>query len=116
MINFRWIERYVERGFTCHWLQGKAPYQKDWSTLPIATVQELKRSYRPGNNLGVRVGKWSILEPEFGLVILDVDPWRDPAQSAACYGAVEGLLGHCMLNVASGRGLGGHIYTRVCGS
>src|SRR2546422_6756710 len=93
MINFKWVEGYVERGFACHWLQGKAPYQKDWSTLPVATVQELKRSYRPGNNLGVRVGKWSILEPEFGLVILDVD-LRDPLEADACYGAVERLLGH----------------------
>jgi hypothetical protein len=109
MINFEWVERYVERGFACHWLHGKAPYQKDWSTLHVATLEELKRSYFPGNNLGVRVGKWSRLAGDMGLVILDID-LRDPAQSAECYRAVEGLLGHCSLNVASGRGLGGHIY------
>src|SRR4029453_19321075 len=83
MISFRWVERYVERGFACHWLHGKAPYQKEWSTLPVATVEELKRSYFPGNNLGVRVGKWSVLEPGYGLVVLDID-LRDPLQSAAC--------------------------------
>jgi hypothetical protein len=108
-IIFNWIDRYVERGFACHCLRGKAPYQKDWSTLPVATVDELKRSYFPGNNLGIRVGKWSTLEPGYGLVILDID-LRDPAHSAACYEAVEGLLGHRSLNVASGRELGGHIY------
>jgi hypothetical protein len=111
MINFRWIERYVERGFACHWLHGKAPYQKDWPTLPVATFWELKRTYQPGNNLGVRVGKWSVLEPGYGLVILDID-LRDPLASDACYEAVEGLLGHRSLNVASGRGLGGHIYMK----
>jgi hypothetical protein len=111
MINFNWIKRYVECGFACHWLHGKAPYQKDWSTQPVTTLQELKRSYFPGNNLGIRVGKWSTLEPGYGLVVLDID-LRDAAHSAECYEAVEGLLGHSMLNVASGRGLGGHIYLK----
>ena len=57
----KWAERYIERGFACHWLHGKAPFQKDWSTKPVATLEELKRSYVPGNSLGVRVGKWSTL-------------------------------------------------------
>jgi hypothetical protein len=111
MINFKWVERYVEKGFACHWLHGKAPYQKGWADLPVATVDELKRSYFPGNNLGIRVGKWSVLEPGYGLVILDID-LRDDVQSAACYEAVERLLGHSQLNVASGRGLGGHVYLK----
>jgi hypothetical protein len=51
VINFKWVKRYVDRGFACHWLHGKAPYQKDWSTLPVATYQELKRSYRRGITL-----------------------------------------------------------------
>jgi hypothetical protein len=107
----KWLERYAERGFACHWLHGKAPYQKGWADLPVATVDELKRSYFPGNNLGIRVGKWSVLEPGYGLVILDID-LRDDVQSAACYEAVERLLGHSTLNVASGRGLGGHVYLK----
>ena len=110
-MNFNLVKRYVERGFACHWLHGKAPYQKDWSTLPIATFWKLRRSYRHGNNLGVRVGKWSVLEPGFGLVILDVD-LRDPLEADTCYGAVEGLIGHRSLNVESGRGLGGHVYLK----
>jgi hypothetical protein len=69
MISFQWIERYVEKGLACHWLHGKAPYQKNWSILPVATYPELKKSYRLGDNLGVRVGKWSVLEPECGLVV-----------------------------------------------
>ena len=107
----KWLERYAERGFACHWLHGKAPYQKGWADLPVATVDELKRSSFPGNNLGIRVGKWSVLEPGYGLVILDID-LRDDVQSAACYEAVERLLGHSQLNVASGRGLGGHIHMK----
>jgi Bifunctional DNA primase/polymerase, N-terminal len=108
-MNFNMVKRYVEAGLACHWLHGKAPYQKEWSTVPVATFWELKRSYQPGNNLGVRVGKWSVLQPEFGLIILDVD-LRDPLGADACYAAVEGLLGHSTLSVASGRGIGGHIY------
>jgi Bifunctional DNA primase/polymerase, N-terminal/Primase C terminal 1 (PriCT-1) len=111
MINFEWVERYVERGFACHWLHGKAPYQKGWADLPVATVDELRCSYFPGNNLGIRVGKWSVLEPGYGLVILDID-LRDDVQSVACYEGVERLLGHSQLNVASGRGLGGHVYLK----
>jgi hypothetical protein len=64
-----------------------------------------------GDNLVVRVGKWSVLEPQYGLVVLDVD-LRDPLASDTCYGAVEGILGHSQLNVASGRRLGGHIYLK----
>jgi hypothetical protein len=77
----------------------------------VASLEELRQSYRLGYNLGVRAGKWSVLEPEFGLVILDVD-LRDPLEADACYGAVERLLGYRSLNVASGRGLGGHIYMK----
>jgi hypothetical protein len=77
----------------------------------VASLEELRQSYRLGYNLGVRVGKWSVLEPECGLVVLDVD-LRDPLASDTCYGAVEGILGHSQLNVASGRGLGGHIYLK----
>jgi Bifunctional DNA primase/polymerase, N-terminal/Primase C terminal 1 (PriCT-1) len=75
------------------------------------SIDELKRSWFPGNNLGIRVGKWSVLEPGYGLVVLDID-LRDPAQSTECYMAVERLLGHSTLNVASGRGLGGHVYLK----
>ena len=111
MISFRLVEKYVARGFACHWLKGKAPYQKEWSTLPVMTFHELKRSYQLGDNLGIRTGHWSQLEQNCGLVVLDID-LRDPLATDACYEAVEGLVGHRSLNVASGRGLGGHIYMK----
>jgi|RhiMetdeSRZDD1v2_1073273.scaffolds.fasta_scaffold574481_1 hypothetical protein len=98
MINFAWVERYVERGFACHWLHGKAPYQKDWSTLPVATLEELKRSYFPGNNLGVRVGQWSRLSGDMGLVILDIDLTRPCTKCRVlqgCRRAPWALLGKC---------------------
>jgi len=76
----KWVEKYVERGFSCQWLHGKAPYQKDWSTIPIQSVSELKRSYFPGNNLGIRVGKWSTPEPGYGLVVLNIDSERPCTQ------------------------------------
>lgn len=73
MINFRLVERYVEHGYACHWIRGKSPFQKGWSTAPVATIQELKRTYFPGNNLGIRVGSWSVLEAGYGLLVLDID-------------------------------------------
>src|SRR5262249_13411362 len=109
IMNFTWVKRYVEKGYACHWLYGKAPCLKAWSTAPVADYWSLRESYRPGNNLGVRVGTWSQLEQEHGLVVLDID-LRDPLEADTCYKAVESLLGHSRLNVASGRGLGGHIY------
>src|SRR5262249_19796781 len=74
-------------------------------------LEDLRKAYFPLYNLGVRVGKWSTLEAGYGLVVLDVD-LRDPLEGDRCYEAVEGLLGHSQLNVASGRGLGGHIYLK----
>jgi hypothetical protein len=75
------VAKYIAMGLACHWLKphSKAPKLMGWSERPVATLAELRISYFPGNNLGVRVGKWSVLEPGFGLVVLDVDLRRPPS-------------------------------------
>jgi hypothetical protein len=72
----------AESGFACHWLRSrsKAPLADDWSKAPVATVRDLKASYRPGMNLGVRLGKPSHVANHF-LHLLDVDI-RDDAHAA----------------------------------
>src|SRR5438132_1436710 len=65
----------AQRGYAPHWLRvrSKAPIAEGWSTAPVATVTDLRQTYKPGFNLGVRCGHWSRPLPDHGLVIIDVD-------------------------------------------
>jgi hypothetical protein len=57
------IEPLREVGFALHWLhpKDKRPVGDDWSTKPVATVEQLRRRHSPGYNLGVRLGAQSAL-------------------------------------------------------
>lgn len=68
------IEHLAKAGFALHWLhpKSKRPIGNDWAAKPVASLQDLKRSYRDGNNVGVRLGKWSVVGDLF-LHIIDVD-------------------------------------------
>jgi predicted P-loop ATPase len=46
-------------GFAVHWLKAreKRPVGREWSTAPVATVEELRASQRPGFNIGLRTGE-----------------------------------------------------------
>lgn len=61
-------------GFALHWLhpRSKKPIGNDWSIKPVATHSQLEQTYRQGNNVGVRLGKWSDLGGLY-LHIIDVD-------------------------------------------
>ena len=84
----------AQRGYAPHWVRprSKAPVAEGWSTTPVATVTDLRQTYRPGYNVGVRCGHWSQPLPGHGLVILDVDIRRTEAAATALT-AVETLLG-----------------------
>ncbi len=73
------IERLVTAGFALHWLhpKSKRPIGNDWAAKPVSTLEQLKRDYRDGNNIGVRLGKWSVVADLF-LHIIDFDV-RNPA-------------------------------------
>ncbi len=66
--------RLAEAGFAIHWLypKSKRPIGEEWSTKAVASPDLLKASYRRGNNVGVRLGKWSKIEGLY-LHIIDMD-------------------------------------------
>lgn len=68
------VARLVSAGFALHWLhpRSKRPIGNDWSEKPVATLERLKNSQGKGNNIGVRLGKWSIVNGLY-LHIIDVD-------------------------------------------
>lgn len=68
------IERLAKAGFALHWLhpKSKRPIGNDWAAKPVATLADLKRTYRENNNVGVRLGKWSVVSGLY-LHIIDMD-------------------------------------------
>jgi hypothetical protein len=68
------IEHLAKAGFALHWLhpKSKRPIGTDWANKPVASLSDLKRTYRDGNNVGVRLGKWSVVGGLF-LHIIDFD-------------------------------------------
>lgn len=67
-------ERLAEAGFALHWLhpKSKRPIGRDWSEKPVLSFPRLRQTYREGNNLGVRLGEWSIVGGYF-MHLVDVD-------------------------------------------
>ena len=54
--------RLRKLGFAIHWLVPgeKRPISNGWAEAPVMPVEELKKSYRVGYNVGFRPGKWSV--------------------------------------------------------
>lgn len=63
-----------EAGFALHWLhpRSKRPIGNDWQNNTPPTLDDLRKSYRAGNNLGVRLGEPSPTAAGF-LHVLDFD-------------------------------------------
>lgn len=68
------IEQFARAGFAIHWLHSKSkrPIGDKWSEAPVKTLEQLRKSYRDGNNVGVRLGKWSKVGSDY-LLVIDVD-------------------------------------------
>lgn len=104
----------VERGFAVHWLHPKTkkPAMGDkWAKLPVASFDQLKKRYRPGQNIGVRTGEPSKVGGYY-LHIVDLDI-RSEEYAAEAYEALEALFPdyRIMPRVASGSGgLSRHFY------
>lgn len=62
-------------GFALHWLhpRSKRPIGEGWADAPVASLDDLRKSYVSGNNLGVRLGEPSLLESGLYLHVLDID-------------------------------------------
>lgn len=61
-------------GFALHWLhpKQKRPIGAEWQKSPVASLEDLRRTYAAGNNLGVRLGEPSLTPAGF-LHVFDLD-------------------------------------------
>jgi hypothetical protein len=74
-------KRLYDLGFAIHWLRAKSkiPVKAGWTKGPRHSWQELKESYQPGFNLGVRLGEASKINGKY-LACLDCDVKSSQAQ------------------------------------
>lgn len=103
-------------GFALHHLhpRSKRPIGNEWSTAPVASLDDLIQTYQPGNNLGVRLGTPSRLTDGSYLHLIDVDV-RDPEHAdeawARLYELFDGIDLKSFPTVISGSGgASRHIY------
>ena len=98
-------------GFATHWLRpgSKAPIAAAWSMAPVMTEQELQKAYVPGQNLGFRAGKWSVVDGK-EICVIDVDVRGGPAYAKEAHAAAAAMLGSDHFDVVSGSGVGRHRY------
>ncbi|SLJ88368.1 bifunctional DNA primase/polymerase [Novosphingobium mathurense] len=82
--EFDQIQPFVAAGFSLHWLhpKQKRPIGDGWSQRAVASLADLKASYRNDNNIGVRLGEFSKVAGGF-LHVLDVDIRRAGDASSA---------------------------------
>lgn len=108
--------RLSDLGYAVHWLKPakKEPIGNRWQLVAVMDVDALRASYRLGQNVGIRCGRWSHPKPGYGLVILDLDA-VDAQAAQECYAAAEGLFGELdrFPTVRSGSGHGLHLYAVV---
>lgn len=111
--------RLANAGFAIHWLhpRSKAPIGKDWSSRPVASQKELQASFHDGNNVGVRLGKWSRIGGYF-LHVVDLDI-RKPELVEEAHARLSELLpawrSYPMVQSGSGGG-SRHIYLLIADS
>lgn len=86
------IAPLVEAGASIIWLheRSKAPIGNDWSSRPTKTLTQLEKAYRDGNNVGIRLGKWSEIDGEF-LHAIDIDI-RDPDLAGEAWAELKRLF------------------------
>lgn len=68
------IEHLARAGFAIHWLhpKSKRPIGEDWQDKPVASLEKLQKTFKQGNNVGVRLGKWSKVGDHW-LHVIDLD-------------------------------------------
>ena len=71
---FESIRPLVKAGLALQWLhqRSKRPIGNEWASKPVASFEDLRRTYRDGYNVGVRLGKWSNVGGNF-LHVVDMD-------------------------------------------
>lgn len=105
--------RLHAEGFAIHWLHSKSkrPIEAGWTSGPRKTWAELLKSYRPGMNVGVRLGGASKIKDNF-LAVVDVDvKSKSEAHGKEVLSAIrKAFNGHTLPVVFSGRGNGSRHY------
>ncbi len=104
-----------EAGLAIHWVKpkSKAPVEGGWTTGPRKSWDYLKKTYKPGYNLGVRTGSASKLKEGY-LTCIDVDVKKPEAKKDALNKLKEIVDGYEIKHfgwVESGAGNGSrHLY------
>lgn len=103
--------RLRKLGFAIHWLipGEKRPVESGWADDLIKSAEDLKKSYRPGFNVGFRPGKWSVVKGR-EICVLDIDIRGGAAFAEEAYCAAAAMLGDKSFDVVSGSGVGRHRY------
>lgn len=106
-------KQLFELGFAIHWIRprSKIPVKSGWTSGPRDDWATLKKEYKKGYNVGVRLGKASKINGLYlGVIDCDVKS-KDPKHCAEMLGVVETLLSGEEPQVLSGRGNGSrHFY------
>ncbi len=95
-------------GFAVHWVRPKSkkPVESKWTTGDRKPWAELKRTFKPGMNVGVRLGKASKLATGY-LAVLDCDvKSADPKHRKEMLARLMEVCNQPTPYVASGRGNG----------
>lgn len=107
-------------GLSLHWLhpKSKRPIGNNWPTVERRSWEHLTKTFKKGNNIGVRTGVNSKLPDGTYLVILDIDVKSpDPKDASTAYKIAEKFIGKRLAEcpcVKSGRGGASlHVYCRV---
>lgn len=105
--------RLHAEGFAIHWLHNKSkrPIESGWTTGPRKQWQELRKSYKKGLNVGVRLGRPSEIKGTF-LAVIDVDiKSQEDRHRQEVMKRLEALIPKdCLPEVQSGRGNGSRHY------
>jgi len=86
------VRHLIEAGAALHWLvpRDKMPIEKQWTNSPRFSESDLRKSYRSGNNIGLRTGEPSKIGNLY-LHVLDVDI-RKPELANQAWAAVAEIL------------------------
>lgn len=100
-------KRLYDLGFAIHLLHAKSkrPLNSGWTKGPRASWEEIEKQFRPGMNIGVRLGEASKIAGHY-LSVIDVDVKSKDAQHAEEVARVveELTQGHNLPEALSGRG------------
>ena len=112
-INLKTMKQFHDMGFALIYLnpKSKMPLEGGWTTGERKSWAELKSTFNPNYNVGVRLGTPSIIDGKY-LAVVDVDvKSTDPKHKKEALNAVRRLLGELKCpRVDSGRGNGSRHY------